>query len=79
VVERDRVGVLARVVVEVLEFDVGEDVAFVGEEEDFAGEEALVGVEEDGGAGSGNSLGWCRVDTMFEGEDGEYGRFQGRA
>jgi hypothetical protein len=74
VVERDRVGVLARVVVvEVLEFGVGEEVAFVGEEVDFVGEEVLLGVEEDGVAGSGNSLGWCRVDTMAEGEAVVYG------
>jgi hypothetical protein len=64
--ERVRAGVLARV--EVVELGVGEEVAFVmGEALAFVGEEDLVGVEEDGVEGSGNSFGWCRVDTMVEG------------
>ena len=69
-VERVRVGVLVRVVlvVEVEELAVGEEVvAFMGEEEAFVGDDALLGVDEDGVDGSGNSLGWCRVDTMVEG------------
>ena len=71
-VERVRVGGLARDVVGVVvveeEFGVGEElVALVGEEVDLVGEDVLVGVEEDGVAGSGNSLGWCRVDTIVEG------------
>lgn len=81
-VERVRVGVLARlpavvllvVVDEVDELAVGEEeeevtvvVAFAGEEEAFAGDDVLLGVDEDGVDGSGNSLGWCRVDTMVEG------------
>lgn len=79
-VERVRVGVLARLPVVVLvvvvadevdELAVGEEevevVAFAGEEEAFVGDDVLLGVDEDGVDGSGNSLGWCRVDTMVEG------------
>ena len=66
--ERDRVGVLVTVVVvvevELLELGVEEE-GFVGEEADFAGDD-FVGLEEDGVAGSGNSLGWFRVATMME-------------
>ncbi len=36
---------------------------FVGED-DFVGEADLVGVEADGVMGSGNSLGWWRVETI---------------
>ena len=64
VVERERVGVLARVLaVEALAFGVGDE-GFVGEAA-FVGDD-FVGVEEDGVVGSGNSLGWFRVATMIE-------------
>lgn len=67
------------VAVEVLELGVGDEVAFVEADVAFVGEEDLVGVEEEGVAGSGNSLGWCRVDTMVErkaGRDTESYSFQ---